>query len=122
MDYRPPGSSVHGIFQERTLEWKEHWNDKNTCHSLLQGIFWIEPTFLVSPALAGRFLTTCATWAPSLLHVKYTRGFLQGHDAPFQDGNHCPEFMWLMSLDFHKANVLSAHGYSQTLSHGARAG
>ena len=42
---------------------------KNTgvgCHSLLQGIFWIEPVFLVSPALAGGFLTTSATWAPSL--------------------------------------------------------
>ena len=32
MDYSPPGFSVHGILQERILEWV-------ACHSLLQGIF-----------------------------------------------------------------------------------
>ena len=31
MDYSPPGSSVHGIFQARILEWG--------CRFLLQGIF-----------------------------------------------------------------------------------
>ena len=31
MDYSPPGSSVHEIFQARRLEW--------VCHFLLQGIF-----------------------------------------------------------------------------------
>ena len=41
---------------------------KNTgvdCHSLLQGIFLIQgsnPSLLASPALAGRFFTTSATW------------------------------------------------------------
>ena len=31
MDYSPPDSSVHGIFQAQILEW--------VCHFLLQGIF-----------------------------------------------------------------------------------
>ena len=55
MDCSPPGSSVH-----------EHSPGKNTgvdCHALLQGIFppGIEPTSLMSPALAGKFFITCAT-------------------------------------------------------------
>jgi len=35
------------------------------CHAFLQGIFLdpgVKPTFLTSPALAGRFFTTSATW------------------------------------------------------------
>ena len=47
------GSSVHGIFQARILEW--------VCHFLLQGDIpnpRIKPKFPVSPALAGGFFTT----------------------------------------------------------------
>ena len=56
MDYSPPGSSVHGIYP-----------GKNTgvgCHLILQGIFWTQESslHLLSPALAGRFFTTSATW------------------------------------------------------------
>ena len=56
MDCSPSGSSVHGILQARILEWG--------CHALLQRIF---PTqrwnpLLMSPALAGGFFTTSATW------------------------------------------------------------
>ena len=47
--------------------------DKNTevgCHALLQRIFQgprIKPSSLISPALAGGFLTTSATWeAPTI--------------------------------------------------------
>ena len=46
MDCSPPGSSVHGIFQQ------EYWRG---CHFLLQGIFLIKPE---SPALVGGFFTT----------------------------------------------------------------
>ena len=56
MDCSPPGSSVHGIFRQ------EYWNglpfpspgdlpDSGT-----------EPMSLLSPALAGRFFTTSASW------------------------------------------------------------
>ena len=51
MDCSPPGSSVHGDSL-----------GKNTgvgCHALLQGIV---PGSLRSPALAGGFFTTSATW------------------------------------------------------------
>ena len=40
MDYSPPDSTVHGIFQARILEW--------VVHSLLQGIF---PTQRLNPCL-----------------------------------------------------------------------
>ena len=52
----PPGSSVHGILQARILEWfamppPEDISDLG-----------IEPASFMSPALAGEFLTTGATW------------------------------------------------------------
>ena len=58
------------------------------CHALLQGIFPTqelnpEPTSLMSPALAGEFLTTSATWeAPEHtppVSIKFS--ILKGHDS-----------------------------------------
>ena len=42
------------------FSWQEYWS----FHALLQGIFLtqVEPTSLMSPALAGRFFTTNTTW------------------------------------------------------------
>ena len=62
-DRRPPGSSVHGILQARTLEWY---------HAVLQGIF---PTQgwnrrLKSPALVGGFFITSATWEAQMSRCK----------------------------------------------------
>ena len=51
-----PGSSVHGIFQQRILEWVAISSSGDLPDP------GIEPTSLVSPALAGGFFTTCATW------------------------------------------------------------
>ena len=48
LDCSPPGSSVHGILQERILKWVAMPR--------------IEPASLMSPALAGGFFTTSATW------------------------------------------------------------
>ena len=62
MDCSLPGSSV---------PW--HFPDKNTgegCHFLLQGDHpdpGIEPVFPASPALAGGFFTTSATWEAQLV-------------------------------------------------------
>ena len=62
MDFSPPGSSVHGIFQARI------------CNGLPFPPLGdlpdpgIEPRSLMSPALAGRFFTT-------VLHVIITKGF-----------------------------------------------
>ena len=52
MDCSPPGSSVHGILQARTLEWLPFPPPGDRPNP------GIEPT---SPALAGGFFTTSAT-------------------------------------------------------------
>jgi len=61
MDSILPGSSVHGIFQARILEWDAISYTRGSSDP------WIEP---VSPALAGRFFTTVprGTQAP-ILHL-----------------------------------------------------
>ena len=53
--YGPPGSSVHGMFQAKILEWLPL---PTPGHLSNPGI---EPVFLSSPALAGRLFTTSAT-------------------------------------------------------------
>ena len=56
LDCSPPGSSAHGILQARILEWvpcPPPGDLPNTG---------TEPTLLISPALAGGFFTTNATW------------------------------------------------------------
>ena len=57
MDCSPPGSSVHGILQARTLDW--------VAISSLQGICPTQGSnlcLLCLPALAGEFFTTSNTW------------------------------------------------------------
>ena len=56
MDCSPPGSSVHGILQARILEWIARPPPGDLPYPR------IKPAFLVSPALAGGFFTTIATW------------------------------------------------------------
>ena len=61
MECSPPGSSsVHGILQARILEWVVMPPPGDLPNPGM------EPESLTSPALAGRFFTTGATWeAPS---------------------------------------------------------
>ena len=60
-EYSPPGSSVHGILQARILEWVATPSPGDLSDP------GIELRFLMSPALAGGFFTTSATWeAPRL--------------------------------------------------------
>ena len=56
MNCNPPGSSVHGILQVRILEW--------VAAPFSRGLptLGIEPTSLMSPALAGGFFTTSTMW------------------------------------------------------------
>ena len=56
MDYSPLGSSVHGILQARILEWVPFPSPGDLPDP------GIEPSSLMSPALAVRFFTTSATW------------------------------------------------------------
>ena len=59
IDCSPPGSSVHGHFQARILEWVA------TSYSRDLSTLGIKPASLASPALAGRFFTPAAAAAKS---------------------------------------------------------
>jgi len=64
MDYSPPGSSAHGIFQTRILEsvaMPFSWGSSHPGDLSDPGILLAS---LASPALAGRFFTTSTTWEP----------------------------------------------------------
>ena len=67
MDYSPSGSSVHGIFQARILE--------QIAISYSRGSprpdSGIESASLESPALAGGFITTSATWEAQITRTIY---------------------------------------------------
>ena len=56
MDCSLPGSSVSGVFQARILEWVAVPFSRESSDPGMQ------PVPLLSPALAGRFFTTSATW------------------------------------------------------------
>ena len=56
MDYSLPGPSVHAILQARIPEWVAIPSSRGSSWPRDQ------THFLKSPALAGRFFTTSATW------------------------------------------------------------
>ena len=56
MDYRPPGSSAHGILQTRILKWIDMPSPGDLPNP------GIEPTSFMFPALAGKFFTTSVSW------------------------------------------------------------
>ena len=58
MDCSLPGSSVHGIFQARMLEWVAISCSRESSDS------GVEPASVASPALAGRFVTTVPPGKP----------------------------------------------------------
>ena len=56
VDGSPPGSSVHGIFQARILEWVAISSSRDLPNPGL------EPVSLAYPVLADRFFTTQPSW------------------------------------------------------------
>ena len=62
MDYRLPGSSVHGILQARILEWVATPSSRASSDPS------VEPA---SPALAGEFFTTEQPEKPQNINIKY---------------------------------------------------
>ena len=66
MDCSLPGSSVHGILQARILEWVACPSSGDLPDP------GIKPPLLVSPALAGRFFTTSATWEAHITQSIFT--------------------------------------------------
>ena len=76
MDCSPPGSSVHGILQAIKLEWIAMHSSRVSSGPRDQ------PVSLLSPALAGRFFTTSATWeheSKCLIgpHPQFIEGYFQ---------------------------------------------
>jgi len=65
MDCSPPGSFVHGILQAGILEWVAIPPSGDLPDP------GIEPVSLMSPALAGWFFTTTATWKALVLSTIY---------------------------------------------------
>ena len=64
MNYSPPDSSVHEIFQQ------EYWSSLPFPPSGDLPYLGIKPKSFTSPALAGGFFTTSTTWeAPRFIHV-----------------------------------------------------
>ena len=63
VDCSPPGSSVHGIFQAKILEWVAI----SCCRGSSQPRDQIAP-----PTLAGRFFTTSTTWG-ALYNAKHIK-------------------------------------------------
>ena len=72
MNCCPPGSSVHGPFQARTLEWVA------TSFSRDLPDPGIELASLASPALADGFFTTSTTWEAVHQGVSSVTGELSG--------------------------------------------
>ena len=94
MDCSPPGSSVHGILQARTLEWAAMPSSR--------GSPWFRdwPPSLMSPALAGQFFTSRATW--------------EGRDSPVaQTIKNLPSMRetWVWSLGWEDSPA-EGNGYS----------
>ena len=78
MDYSPPGSPVHGIFQERILEWAAFPTTGDLSDP------GIKPMSLVFPALAGGFFTTVPPGKPYKCRLWYNSVTVK-KQAPLQD-------------------------------------
>ena len=87
MDCSLPGSSLHGIFQARTLKWGAISYSRGGLPD--PGV---EPMSLVSPAWAGRFFTTSPTWEADLYH----KTFIHALDAVDWEGRNIQ--VWIYSL------------------------
>ena len=62
MDYSIPGSSIHGIFQARILEW--------VAISYSRGSSWSRDGTCIS-CIAGEFFTTSTTWEAWFYHTTF---------------------------------------------------
>ena len=68
MDCSPPGPSVHGILQARTLEWAAMPFSRGSSQPRNQ-----TRVSLMPPVLAGGFFTTSATWKASMQYPQRER-------------------------------------------------
>ena len=66
VDYSPPGFSVQGILQARTLEWVAMPSSRGSSHPGNEPRDWFYASYI--SCLVGGFSTTIATWGALLLH------------------------------------------------------
>ena len=103
MDCSPPGSSVHGVFQERILEWVAIFFSR--------GSSWprIEPESLALPALAGRCFTTVPPAVIAIIKPLW-----------FQTSSlfllHVPWLLWIRRGALHVLDMQERWPMKQTLS------
>ena len=104
MDYRTPGSSVHGILQERILEWVAISSSRGLPDTGIQS------ASLASPALAGRFFITGGTWeAPCVYMDVYVKNEHRNMFTAAQQD-------WKLSLKGQIAYVLGFRGQSVSVA------
>ena len=96
MDWGPPGSSVHGIFQARKLEW--------VAILFFQGIFPTQGIELGSPTLQadslpseppGKTTITSTKWtiSPNLKNKTSYLNYLLLHSSFLSSHSYCPSFL-----------------------------
>ena len=79
MDCSPPGSSVHGILQARILGWVAMPSSRRS----FQPRDWTH--IFMSPALAGGFFTTSATWeSPLIIREMQIKTRMRYHIKPLR--------------------------------------
>ena len=112
MDYSPPGSSIHGIFQARILEWVAIFFSRDLPHPR------IEPESLLSPELAGRFLLRRNLWLYSIVYngkerrLVIARGLRLGE---MDDGNQQVQTPSFKMNEFWKHNVQHGDSHNEAL-------
>ena len=87
-DHSLPGSSDHGIFQARILEWIACPNPGDLLDSR------IKPTSFMYPALAGRFFTTSNTWT-----IKEQRHHFSEKGPYSQNYDFSSSHVWMWKLE-----------------------
>ena len=106
MDHSLPGSSIHGILQTTVLEWVAMPPPGDLPDS------GIELLSLMSPALAGGFFATSATWEA---HQAHSRCSINADSTSFSLEMFCPHL-----LKFLEKNMATHSSYLAGESHGQR--
>ena len=115
VDCSPSGSSSHGILQARILEWFACPPPRDLPNP------GIEPVSLKSPALAGRILTTRATWEA---HLRGERGLFTNDSGHLQDNiaqKHLNSPCFTHQSEYVLSQVLSISVYVNTILRVAQA-
>ena len=110
MDGSPPGSSVHGIFQARILEWVSISFSRDLPYP------GIEPASLASPGLAGRFLTTMPPgkpWEWDEITVRHALTVVNPFTGALRSLLGRYPFILLLPLQFFAGHLLCARGCAQ---------